>query len=240
MKTTLYLIRKTKANFLRFRLHGIVGPFTGFFLTLSYLSKLSKWRRTVPQPEFNDFYSSKVDYSRRTDLYSHVIKSEQLDGPVNYLEFGVAGGRSFKWWLDNNKHPDSRFVGFDTFTGLPEDWFVFKAGDMTNQGELPAISDTRGSFEKGLFQDTLPAFLDKFAFDKRLVLHMDADLYTSTYYVLTSIAPKLKKGDIILFDEFGVPMHEFKAFTEFVQSYRVDYKVIGAVNNYLQVAIKIV
>lgn len=239
MRTKLYFIRKTKALFLRFRLHGIFEPFSGFFLNLVYLSRLSKWRRSVPQPAFNDFYSSKVDYGKRTDLYSHVIKSEKLDGAINYLEFGVAGGRSFRWWLENNSDPASRFVGFDTFTGLPEDWFIFKAGDMGHDGNSPAIQDTRGSFEKGLFQETLPAFLQKFPFDKKLVLHMDADLYTSTYYVLTSIAPKLKPGDIILFDEFGVPTHEFKAFTEFIQSYRINYEVIGAVNNYLQVAVKI-
>ena len=31
---------------------------------------------------------------------------------------------------------------------------------------------------------------------------MDADLYSATLFTLTSFAPFLKKGDIILFDEF--------------------------------------
>jgi O-methyltransferase len=47
------------------------------------------------------------------------------------------------------------------------------------------------------------------------------------------------KGDIIIFDEFNVPMHEFKAFAEWVSSYYIKYEVIGAVNNFYQIAVKI-
>ena len=41
---------------------------------------------------------------------------------------------------------------------------------------------------------------------------MDADLYSSTLYVLTMLAPYLKAGDIVMFDEFTVPRHEYLAF----------------------------
>ena len=52
--------------------------------------------------------------------------------------------------------------------------------------------------------------------------------------------PLLRPGDVLLFDEFGVPTHEFRAFDDFVSAYRVDYELVGAVNNYLQVAIRLV
>lgn len=68
---------------------------------------------------------------------------------------------------------------------------------------------------------------------------MDSDLYSATIYVLSTIAPILCKGDIIFFDEFNVPLHEFKAFTEWTYSFYIDYEVIGSVNNFHQVAIKI-
>ena len=69
------------------------------------------------------------------------------------------------------------------------------------------------------------------------VIHLDADLFSSTLFALTSMAPYLRKGDILLFDEFNVPNHESLAFRMFCESYYVRTKLIGAVNNYLQVAL---
>ena len=50
---------------------------------------------------------------------------------------------------------------------------------------------------------------------------------------------KPNAGDVIFFDEFNVPQHEFKAFTEWVNAFYVKYEVLGAVNNYYQIAVKI-
>jgi hypothetical protein len=68
---------------------------------------------------------------------------------------------------------------------------------------------------------------------------MDADLYSSTLYVLTSLSQYLRKVDILIFDEFNIPMHEFKAFPEWIKAYHINYKVLAASNNYYQVAVKI-
>jgi O-methyltransferase len=152
----------------------------------------------------------------------------------------VSEGLSFKWWAEHIKENNARFYGFDTFTGLPEDWGNFKKGDMATNNKPPEMNDTRCRFYEGLFQQTLPEFLKSYTPGRRKVIHMDADLYSSTLFTLTSVSPFLQKGDIILFDEFNVPMHEFKAFTEWTKSYYINYEVIGAVNNFYQVAIKIV
>ena len=48
------------------------------------------------------------------------------------------------------------------------------------------------------------------------------------------------KDDIIFFDEFAVPTHEFKAFYDFLQAYYLDLKLIAAGNNYYFVAFKVV
>ena len=142
---------------------------------------------------------------------------------IIYLEFGVSGGYSFNWWLKANSHPSSRFVGFDTFEGLPEDWGGFKKGAMTTHSEVPDVEDNRAVFVEGLFQDTLPAFLTEIDKDKKKVIMMDADMYSSTLYVLTFLAPFLRRGDIVLFDQFNVPMHEFLAYTNFTQSYYIKF-----------------
>jgi len=239
MKRGIKMIRKVKAGFVRYRLHGIFEPFSKIFLTLAHLSRLSKWARNTPKPEFDDFYSARHNYEKRYELYTHLIKSESLSD-IYYLEFGVAQGRSFQWWSGNIDNPASRFEGFDTFTGLPEDWGSFKKGEMSAENNFPDVNgDTRCRFHKGIFQETLPSFLKDFKTDLRKVIHMDADIYSSTLYALTMLGPFLKKGDILMFDEFNVPMHEFKAFTEFTSAFYIKTTLIGAVNNYYQVAFRI-
>ena len=173
-------------------------------------------------------------------MYKWVIEKEALTGPVNYLEFGVASGQSFNWFMSQNSHTHSRFYGFDTFDGLPEDWGPFKKGAFSNNNEVPLIKDHRGKFLKGLFQQTVPAFLPELDNSQRNVLMMDADLWSATLYVLTSFAPFIKKGDIIFFDEFVVPTHEFKAFLDFTQSYYINLELVAAANNYYFVAFKVV
>ena len=54
------------------------------------------------------------------------------------------------------------------------------------------------------------------------------------------LSPYFKKGDIIFFDEFVVPTHEFKAYLEFVQSHYINLELIAAANNYYFVAFKVV
>lgn len=203
---------------------------------------LSKWISTQDtKGTFNDFYTLKRDYSKRYKLYQHVLETQDLKNtPIDYLEFGVCQAHSFRWWVDANKNPNSRFYGFDTFEGLPEAWGVaFKKGDMN--AIIPNINDNRVEFIKGLFQQTFIPFTKThdLSSDRTRVIHMDADLYSSTLYILTCIAPYLRKGDILFFDEFNVPNHEFSAFQNFTQSFYIKTKLLGAVNNYLQVALQI-
>jgi O-methyltransferase len=232
MSIKMNLIRKAKWNLIRFGIHRVVEPFSGLLLNLAYVSKVSKWvsrNKTIP---FNDFYSAKWDYAKRYRLYDYIFREKQLDGAIEYLEFGVSGGHSFKWWLEHNRNPSSRFTGFDTFEGLPEDWGGFGKGAMSTKSEVPLTDDPRASFIKGMFQDTLPGFLKTLEKGGKKVIMMDADLYTSTLFVLTSLAPSLRAGDIIFFDQFNVPAHEFLAFMNFTESYSLKMKLIGAANNY--------
>ena len=72
------------------------------------------------------------------------------------------------------------------------------------------------------------------------IIHFDADLYSSTLYTLTTLSPYIKKGDVLIFDEFNVPLHEYKAFIDWTSSYYINYSVIGETNNFYQMAIKII
>jgi len=236
----LFFIRYIKITFIYLRLHVFFNLFSGLFSNLYHLSKLSSWANKNRKIGYNDF-PSKWNYEKRYPLYKWVLEKEGLIlNPVNYLEFGVASGQSIRWFLSQITNPESRFYGFDTFTGLPEDFGVYKKGMFNNYTQAPQIDDKRVKFYQGLFQQTLPDFLNELDNTRRNIIMMDADLYSATLYVLTSLAPFLKKDDIIFFDEFAVPTHEFKAFHDFVQSYYVNLKLIAAANNYYFAAFKVV
>jgi len=178
-------------------------------------------------------------YPSREDLYQHMMTQEGLSDAIDYLEFGVWEGRSIKWWLDHNDNPDSRFIGFDTFTGLPEQWEFGNKGQFSTDGKSPEVEDGRCSFEAGLFQDTLPPFQELFNPRNRLVVNLDADLYSSTIYVLLKLSHWLKSGDIHLFDEMFSFEHEFRAFCHFLEAIPMEYEVLGSNYKYRVVAIKL-
>jgi hypothetical protein len=225
---------------MKWRLHGIVEPFTGGLQNLLYMSKMSHWRKNTKVNGYNDWYQGKWNYERRYNLYNALIESEKAGSlPIDYFEFGVCGGTSFKWWLEHNTNAGSRFYGFDTFEGLPENFGPFGKGQMAVALESLNITDPRASFYKGLFQDTLVPFLEQYKSDRKKLIHMDADLFSATIFSLSQLYRYLNEGDVILFDEFAVPKHEFMAFKIFTESFYVKYEVIAAANNYLFVAIKI-
>ena len=232
------IIRFLKSTFIRFRLHGLFSWLTGPALQLTWMARLSKWVSENKKIAFNDF-PSKWDYNKRYDLYKYVIEKEKLDIDLNYLEFGVADGHSFNWWMARNVNQGSRFYGFDTFTGLPEDFGPYKKGAFNTGNNIPLIKDDRGQFFQGLFQQTLPGFLQSFDNKRKTVVMLDADLYTATLFTLTSLAPFLKKDDIIFFDEFVVPTHEFMAYKNFINSYYFNLELIGGSNNFYFVAFKV-
>lgn len=238
------IVKFLKDFLLFFPVTIIFKPLSKGFLFLAYFNKLVFWiQRNKKAFLSSDHYSPVRDYNKRYQLYQFIADNESLAGKeIVYLEFGVAAGASFNWWLKTNTHPDSRFFGFDTFEGLPEKWGSFyDKGDM--RFEMPEINDPRGKYIKGLFQDTLPGFIedqkDQLKSQATRVILMDADLYSATIFTLSQLFPVLKKGDIIMFDEFSVAMHEFKAFVEFTGNFYIKLTPIAAVNNFYQVGFRV-
>ena len=220
----------------------VLSPLNHLFFFIRNFNLLRKWigQNNSSSLLINDFYSWKRDYPKRFLLYEAVSNPYQLaDKALLYMEFGVASGSSFTWWLKKNGNPDSRFFGFDTFEGLPEDWGGFRKGAMAfSLGEVQ-VDDSRAAFEKGIFQDTLFPFIESHKdLLSRLpkLIHLDADLFSSTIYVLSQLHPYLRPGDIILFDEFNVANHEFLAFKIFTEAFYVKLRPVGAQNNFYQTA----
>ena len=191
---------------------------------LLYLAKFEKWRKSRKEnfPFFDDRYK----------LYDYLNEQIIDNSSINYLEFGVSKGDSLKHWTDINQNQQSKFWGFDTFTGLPEKWEVFTTtvdkNSFSMNGKPPELKDGRITFVKGLFQETLPGFLKNFEPTGRLVVHNDADLYSSTLFTLCQCNEFLKPGTIIIFDEFSSVLHEFRAWEDYCASFMKNYVVIGA------------
>jgi hypothetical protein len=200
------------------------------------LPKIETWRKQYVGKECPMF-------AERLQLYNYLQDRVIQEQPIDYLEFGVYKGESIAHWSKINRHLQSRFFGFDTFTGLPENWQKF-SGDMAQDtfdcgGAVPALNDSRVEFVKGLFQDTLDSTLASFVPRSQLILHNDSDLYSSTLYVLTRCHDLLTPGAMVIFDEFSSVLNEFRALKDYCAAYRRNYEVLGATTEYFaQVAIR--
>jgi len=160
-----------------------------------------------------------------------------IDGLI--LEFGVASGRTVNHLA--SLRPAQQVFGFDSFKGLPEAWRPgFGKGRFAQR--LPAVR-TNVTLVEGLFEDTLADFLAGQQDDPVALLHIDCDLYSSSRFVLATLAPRISRGTIIVFDEYfnypGWRHHEFKAFSEFVAAFDHAYDYLGLVPDHQQVCVQI-
>lgn len=167
-----------------------------------------------------EFYKKELHHSEafdsKEDLWDYTLELIPKDGIC--LEFGVFEGRSINYF---SKRISNNFYGFDSFEGLPETWNNLPIGKFKVQN-LPKVNNNVTLIE-GYFDKTLSNFLKSLT-EKISFLHLDADLYSSTKYVLETIENKLSKTTIILFDELiGYPnWHkdgEYKAISEFINEY---------------------
>ena len=91
---------------------------------------------------------------------------------------------------------------------------------------------------------TLVPFLEEERLpEHRKVVHIDSDLYSSTLFVLATLAPWLRVNDILIFDDLGhvrEPGAEFRAFEDFCCAYPINLTVLGSANSHTHFAFKLV
>lgn len=148
------------------------------------------------------------------DVWATVV-DELRFRKVLYLEFGVAHGGSMEYWARELKNPEAMLHGFDSFEGLPEDGGPWKKGQFNVNGRIPECDDPRVRFFRGWFDQVLPTY--SIPAHDILVVNLDADLYSSTIYVLNYLRAYIKPGTIIYFDEMNHVDHEARAFHELIQ-----------------------
>jgi len=162
--------------------------------------------------------------------------SSQCDKSRPFYEFGVWRGQSFRYLMKSFK----KGYGFDTFSGLPEDWHEKAKGSYSSAGQIPDIDG--GEFVVGEFTQTLPEF---FAIDRPLaaLVNFDADLYSSTLCALEQASPVIDSETVLVFDELIMNEHweqdEYRALTEYCQQRDCNYEVLAVCFFSKQVAVRL-
>ena len=170
------------------------------------------------------------------------IENENSKGKNGlWLEFGVYNGTTINLIAKNIK--DREIFGFDSFLGLPEDWRgSLKKGHFSRDGVPPEV-ESNVTLISGWFNETVPNFVSNNEIDFVSFLHIDCDLYSSTIEVLNNFHNLIKKGTVILFDEFfNYPEwrdHEYRALMEFSNKYDVQFEYIAYGGHFQQVLIQI-
>ena len=174
-------------------------------------------RRTLPRGDQGALFDFAADYIGP-------------DVPVTCLEFGVGRGVSIGRLAGAFTSRRSRFVGFDSFAappaGGPVAMSVPLRGTYATDGHPPAMADTRVTFVKGWFQDTVPAYLRTNPLDRTRIplVHFDADLYGSDLFLLTTLW-HATGSYFFIFDDF---LHDdAAALADFMRAYPVAVEFIA-------------
>lgn len=186
----------------------------------------------------------------------HLLSRLEIEG--DYLEFGIFRGETLRnavlaarqgYRGTREGRFRGRFIGFDSFAGLPP---VSSMGDGVNLYAAGEFSATRAEVEatlgplrqrhsieliEGWFADTLvPETAAKLRLNRVAFVNIDCDLYESTVPVLEFITPMLQTGTVIYFDDWfsyrGSTSHgEPRACREWLQRHPeirlVDYRNVA-------------
>ncbi len=161
-----------------------------------------------------------------------------------FIELGVSKGESLLYFA--KEKPACTFYGFDSFEGLPEDWYgaCDPKGTYGNDSyEVLCEHSENIKIIQGLFEETVPKFVEQMRNKSSLngensekkqpyisFMHLDANIYSATKFALDNFMDFFDEGTVLVFDDFlaypGYKNNEFKAFHETIDV-RFNYKFIA-------------
>lgn len=181
---------------------------------------------------FKNWLEADARYQTFVDVM-FFLDNEQVSGDV--FEFGVGVGQSLaslsychhenlKYWygFENDDKIKRRFVGFDTFTGLPDTeghprWYKGLFG-RNYDNEHPQLkwddpispqsiydafdylSLPKPTLHQGLFDAVLPQVIHQY--QQAALIHIDCDLYQGTKFLLDTLVPLIQPGTFVLLDDY--------------------------------------
>jgi len=164
---------------------------------------------------------------------------------THVLEFGVWKGYTLDLIA---KIYDGDLFGFDSFKGIPEDWWGKDGGLIKRAGHFAYNFDSspllkkltspgrgpKATIYKGFFEYSIPESLNDHNVPISF-LHIDCDLYSSTKTVLDGLANRICDGTIILFDDWFYGRskynddHGARAFAEWTLEYSIEFKFLDII-----------
>jgi hypothetical protein len=196
-----------------------------------------------------------IHFNKKTSddhLYPYLyycLKSAILDKDYLFMELGVFTGNTFNA-IRSHIPEDIKLYGFDTFTGLPEDWMINDTDKLYDKGtfSMDYIHDNtyNTEFIAGRVEDTLEKFIEKN--NKKIsFIHFDMDLYNPTFFSLNTLYNNFVDGTILVFDDFynlpGWENHSFKALLNLINLYDMKFEplsTVGWIDGWASAAIRII
>ena len=182
-------------------------------------------RATIEATNFIEKNMGNALLLRKTIKLREFIVHNVRDIEGDCLEFGVYKGDSINFFSEKLKN--KQFFGFDTFTGLTENWAgtAMPAGTFDLKEVLPKVNKNVDLI-KGDIRFEAPKFFDNRK-SKISFVHIDCDLYKPAATALFCVKPFLNPGAIILFDDFfnypGWKEGELKALRENFADHEYEY-----------------
>jgi len=191
----------------------------------------SPWKNDA---QFRDVYEIAKDYTlvdeyRMFEIYQLASQAARIEG--DFLEVGVwrGGTSAIIQTALSNCQSDCKFYIADTFQGVAKagtkEDNVYKGGEHSDAD----ISDVEELFKKidenepeiliGIFPDDHKQLnIESLAF-----VHSDVDAYASTKGVIEWCLPKMVKGGIIVFDDYG--FNSCEGVTKYVNQMASDSEI---------------
>lgn len=163
-----------------------------FYSQMNNIKKFKTGQTTKDGPDAN------------SEIWSFIINNIGKKTAIDFIEFGAYQGRSIKYFARNFVNIDSRFIGFDSFEGLPDTDFHknYKKKMFDKEGKFPIVNDKRIKFVKGYFSEIKEEISKELSQSKNLkLIHFDSDIYSSTLLALFLCSKH--ESYYCIFDEFG-------------------------------------
>lgn len=205
-----------------------------FSIDLQKNHLLDKVYQEVANETYNIFekeIKNSVGFLTKLSQREHAIKEclSEFSSDDLFLECGVFQGNSINLFAKHLSTKNLHIYGFDSFKGFIEDWHGshLQKGSFSTSGKKPKVLNNVTIIE-GYIEETLENFLN----EKKLkikFLHLDMDLFSATEKALIISKKYLKKGSIILMDDFAnYPGFNNGPYLAFNQNFsKDDYEILS-------------